>query len=336
MSSRRTVDQLSPGDPIDEVFLLTDKQVRVNRQGAPYLQLAMRDRTGTVEARYWNVGEQVARRFEPGDYLHARGKVQTFQGGVQIILTALEPIDAAHVDPVEFLPPAVADVDRLWARLRAILLGLGNPHLRALVECCLIDADFVRDFAAAPAGVRNHHAYRGGLLEHVVTLLEAADRISGLYPEIDRDLLLVGAFLHDVGKIRELRFDHTLAYTDEGQLVGHLVIGVCLLREKVARAVELLGEPFPEELRLRIEHMIVSHHGALEFGSPKLPMTPEAIALHCLDNLDAKVHAFAREIRDDPGRSSAWTAFNPALNRRLFKGNSNSDGDGEANGDAGA
>ncbi len=178
----------------------------------------------------------------------------------------------------------------------------------------------------APAGIRNHHAYHGGLLEHVVTMMTAADRIAGLYPDLDRDLLLAGIFLHDIGKVDELSYDHAFSYTDEGQLVGHLIMGVAMLRAKIEQTTNLTGEPFPTELRLRLEHMIVSHHGTHEFGSPKLPMTPEAIALHHLDNLDAKLHFYTREIRDDPTRGASWTAFNANLGRRLFKGQPSVDG----------
>src|SRR5205085_4692970 len=184
----------------------------------------------------------------------------------------------------------------------------------------LMDDHFVEGLCKAPAGIRNHHAYLGGLLEHVVQLLDVADRVLPLYPQLDRDLLLTGIFLHDVGKVRELSYGRVFSYTDEGQLIGHLVIGVEMLNERAARVPDLTGEPFPAELLLRLKHMIVSHHGSLEFGSPKLPMTPEAIALHYLDNLDAKIHTFTREIRDDPSRESSWTPFIQNLGRRLFKG----------------
>jgi 3'-5' exoribonuclease len=183
-----------------------------------------------------------------------------------------------------------------------------------------MDDEFLRGFCQAPAGVRNHHAYLGGLLEHVVTLLDAAERILPLYPELDRDLLLAGIFLHDIGKVRELSYGKAFAYTDEGQLVGHLIIGVEMLTEKAAKVPDLTGEPFPPELLLRLKHMILSHHGSYEYGSPRLPMTPEAIALHHLDNLDAKVHSFTRDIREDRNTTSAWTPYNQSLQRRLFKG----------------
>jgi 3'-5' exoribonuclease len=324
--TRRYVNQLANGDSVDDAFLVADKQLRANRQGNLYLHLELRDKTGTVGARLWNATENLARQFEPGDYLHVRGKTQVFQGSLQIILSNLEVLPSNQIEADEFLPQSSQNVTKLLARLREVLLAMSNPHLRALVECFLIDDAFVKKFTTAPAGIKNHHAYQGGLLEHVVSLLNVADRISDLYPEIDRDILLTGIFLHDVGKVDELSYDRAFGYTDTGQLVGHLVMGVELLSEKVQKCVELTDEEFPAELLLRLKHMIVSHHGTHEFGSPKLPMTIEAIALHYLDNLDAKIHTFSREIRDDPSRESSWTPFQQSLGRRLYKGNVPADG----------
>ena len=316
---RRFVKQLADGEQIEEVFLVTDKQLRANRNGNLYLQVDLADRTGTINARQWNAGEPVFRSFDVGDFLQVRGKVQLFQGAMQIILNQVERVQPEKIglDLGDFLPHTTQDIDELLKRLRGVLLKLSNPHLRALVECFLMDADFVRDFCRAPAGIKNHHAYLGGLLEHVVTLLDAADRLAPLYPALDRDLLLMGVFLHDIGKVRELTYERAFAYSDQGQLVGHLVIGVEMLNEKVRRVSDLTGEPFPAELLLRLKHLILSHHGSYEFGSPKLPMTPEAIALHHLDNFDAKVHAFTRDVRESP---TAWTPYNQSLQRRLFKG----------------
>jgi 3'-5' exoribonuclease len=326
--TRRYVNQLLHGDAVDETFLVADKQLRANRQGNLYLHLELRDKTGTVGARLWNATENLARQFEPGDFLQVRGKTQVFQGSLQIILTHLEVVDSSSVVAEDFLPQSTQNVAKLLARLRDLLRGMNNPHLKALVECFLIDDVFVRKFTTAPAGIKNHHAYQGGLIEHVVTLLNVADRITDLYPEIDRDLLLAGIFLHDIGKVDELSYNRSFAYTDEGQLVGHLVMGVEMLREKAAQCAALTGEPFPDELLLRLKHMIVSHHGAYEFGSPKLPMTLEAVALHYLDNLDAKIHTFGREIREDPSRDSSWTPFQQSLGRRLFKGTATAEDSG--------
>jgi 3'-5' exoribonuclease len=321
--ARRFVQKLTDGEALDEVFLVTEKQLRANRNGNLYLQVELRDRTGAISARLWNAGEHLFRSFDEGDFLQIKGKVQLFQGSLQVILSHLERVAPDKVALADFLPHTEHDVSKLLERLRGLLMKMTNPHLRALIECFLMDEAFVTDFCKVPAGIRNHHAYLGGLLEHVVQLLEVADRVLPLYPELDRDLLLAGIFLHDIGKVRELSYGRVFSYTDEGQLIGHLIIGVEMLNEKAAKVPDLTGEPFPAEQLLRLKHMILSHHGSYEFGSPKLPMTPEAIALHCLDNLDAKVHSFTRDIRDDRNQSSAWTPFSQGLQRRLFKGSVN-------------
>jgi 3'-5' exoribonuclease len=318
--SRRSVQQLVDGETLDEIYLVTDKQLRANKNGNLYLQLELRDRSGTISARMWNASESHFRGFEEGDFLRIKGKVQLFQGSMQIIFTQHDRVTAQQVNLGDFLPRTEKDVGRLFERLRSMLLRLENPHLRALAECFLMDAPFVDALCKVPAGIRNHHAYLGGLLEHVVSLLEAADRLAPLYPEINRDLLCMGIFLHDIGKVRELSFERVFGYTDEGQLIGHIVIGVEMLDEKIQRVPDLTGEPFPAELLLRLKHMILSHHGTYEFGSPRLPMTPEAIALHHLDNFDAKVHSFTRDIREDRNTTSAWTPYSQATQRRLFKG----------------
>ena len=199
---RRFVQQLADGEAIDEVYLVTEKQLRANRNGNLYIQVELRDRTGAISARLWNAGEGLFRTFDEGDFLRIKGKVQLFQGNLQMILSNLERMAADKVELPDFLPQTEQDVSKLLERLRGFLLRLGNPHLRALAECFLMDENFVRDFSTVPAGIRNHHAYLGGLLEHVVTLLDAADRIAPLYPELDRDLLMAGIFLHDVGKVQ--------------------------------------------------------------------------------------------------------------------------------------
>jgi 3'-5' exoribonuclease len=211
-------------------------------------------------------------------------------------------------------------VGQLTARLREHLQSIGDPHLRTLMDCFLIDEPLLAAFTAAPAGMKAHHAYQGGLVEHVVNMLEIGSRIADLLAGVDRDLLLAGIFLHDLGKIRELNFASGCTYTDEGQMIGHLVIAVEMLTEKIAQAEKLMGEPFPPETALRLKHLILAHHGSYEFGSPKLPMTPEAVAVHYIDNLDAKVHEFSRDIADDPNLQASFTPFNARLDRKLFKG----------------
>lgn len=321
--NRRFVDQLGDGDTLDEIYLVTEKQLRANRNGNLYLQLELRDRTGSIGARMWNAGEPLFRSFETGDFLLVRGKVQLFQGSLQVILSSIEKIDRQRVDLRDYLPHTDKDIAKLREKLRSTLMKLTNPHLQALAQCYFMDDGFISGFCQAPAGIRVHHAYIGGLLEHVVQMIEVAERIAPLYPELDRDLLLMGIFLHDSGKVRELVYDRAFGYSDEGQLVGHLAIGVELLLQKVAQVPSLTDEPFPNELLLRLKHMILSHHGEPELGSVKVPMTPEAVALHLIDNLDARIHIFTREIKDDRSTTSNWTPFNSALQRKIFKGGNN-------------
>ena len=237
-----------------------------------------------------------------------------------MILTGIKPVSSEGIDPAEYHPSSGKNTELLMQRLREILLGIEDPSLRTLMECFLLDNALMRLFQFAPAGVKTHHAYHGGLLEHVVNILEVALRIEDLYPELNHDLLLAGIFLHDIGKIREMDFESTFTYSDEGQLIGHLIIGVEILNEKIAQVCSLTGTDFPDNLALQLKHLILSHHGSYQYGSPKLPMTPEAIALHHLDNLDAKVHEFAQAIQEDPNSDSHWTPFSPRLDRKLYKG----------------
>jgi 3'-5' exoribonuclease len=316
---RQYIGKLTDGESVDEIYLAADKQLRSNRNGQPYVQVELRDRSGGITGRMWNAGEAVFRSFESGDFIRVSGKVQTYQGTLQLIVTGIKPAPPGTAQPADFLPQADADIGKLLDRLRTALRSIREPHLKALAETYLADEQFISDFAACPAGVKQHHAYVGGLLEHVVTLLDAADRLAPLYPVVDRDLWLMGLFLHDAGKLRELSFRTGFVYTDAGQLVGHLVQGVEMLNEMIVRVETLLNEPFPAELKLRLQHIIVSHHGSYEHGSPKLPMTPEAVAVHALDNLDAKLNQVGRELALDRGES-AWTSYNPSLQRRFFKG----------------
>ncbi len=323
--SRRFVEQLRDGDNLDDVYLATDKQLRANRNGNLYVQIELRDRTGGIAARMWNAGDNLFRSFDNGDFVQVEGKVQNFQGSLQVILSFLEKVEPQKVEVADFLPHTDYDVAKLFERLRTYLLKLANVHLRGLAEAFLMDDVFIRGFMTCPAGVKLHHAYVGGLLEHVVTMMDIADRLVAFYPGTDRELLLVGVFLHDAGKVRELTFTRAFGYCDEGQLIGHIAMGVEMLNEKVGKVSELTGEPFPRELLVRLKHMILSHHGTLEFGSPKIPMTPEAMLLHQIDMMDTRMHMMLREIKEDRNNSTAWTPYNQTLGRRIYKGGANGD-----------
>jgi len=318
--SRRYVSQLAHQEAVDQIFLASEKQLRPNRNGNLYLQLDLSDRSGSIGARMWNASEQDYRGFENGDYVRVEGSTQLFQGTIQLIATTIRKAPISEVIADDFMILGSKEIDGYVVKLGAMLRKMRDPHLLNLAECYLMDEDFMRKLSRAPAGVKNHHAYVGGLVEHIVKLMELVSVVAPLYPAINPDLLLMGAFLHDIGKVDELTYERDFAYSDEGQLIGHLVMAVGILERKLKEVERLSGETIPEELVLRLKHMIVSHHGQYEYGSPKLPMTLEAVALHQLDNLDAKVHAFDQLMRDDPNVESSWTNYNQALGRKLFKG----------------
>ena len=318
--ARQFLKELKDGESVEEVYLLGDKQLRANRQANLFLLASLRDRTGQMSGLMWNVVEESLANINAGDFVKVVGRVQLHQGNMQMILTQIRTVPANILNPDDFEQRPNADVEALLRRLRDLLLSIEQPQLRTLMECFLIDDALMDDLAKAAAGVKTHHAYRGGLIEHIVNMLETAKRIRDLYPAVNFDVLLAGIFLHDLGKVREMSLDNAFIYTDEGQLLGHLIIGIEMLTEKIADVERLTNESFPTELALRLKHMIASHHGSYEHGAVRLPMTPEAIALHHLDNLDAKVHEFARTIADDPNTGSTWTPFLQRIDRKLFKG----------------
>ncbi len=318
--SRQFIEELKDGDTIEEVFLLADKQLRANRNANLYLLTQLRDRTGTVSGLMWNVTEETCADFDAGDFVHVRGKVQVFQGGLQAILTRVDRIDSAGLnsEDFEFQPPQ--DVNSLFERMKEILLAIKNVPVRTLMESFLLDEAIVQKLLRTGAGVKAHHAYPGGLVEHICNMLEVSDRIRDLYATVDFDLVQAGIFLHDLGKVREMDFENAFVYTDEGQLLGHMSIAVEMVTEKITQVELMMNESFPRELELRIKHMILSHHGSYAHGSPRLPMTPEAAVLHQIDNLDAKVYEFVHTIEDDPNGESHWTPYLPRIERKLYKG----------------
>jgi 3'-5' exoribonuclease len=257
----RFINQLGEREQVDQVFLLADKQLRANRNGNYYLQLRLADRSGSLTGMLWNANDALYNSVATGNYLRVQGSTQIHNGQLQMIVTRVEPADPRSIDESDFVTVGSAEIDRLAKRLAELLRGVANVHLRNLAECLLADEDLMARFTAAPAGIKNHHAYRGGLLAHVVSLMEVCRVVAPLYPDLDGDLLLLGALLHDFSKIDELVYDRELGYSDEGQLIGHVVMAVGLVETKANQAAKLSGEEFPRELLLRLKHMIVSHHG---------------------------------------------------------------------------
>ncbi len=279
------------GKGFDSFFLVLAKQQRTTKQNKPYLSLTLGDKTGPIEGRVWELGDpRIAKDFERGDMVKVRGSVSRYDDRAQVKIDQLRKALDGEADKMDMLPATTCDVAVLWAALEAIVASVTNPDLKRLLEKLLDDPAIAQAYRIAPAARQLHHAWLGGLLEHVVSLLGLADRVASHYPMLDRDLLVTGVILHDIGKIRELSWDTGFDYTVEGVLLGHIQMGVDLAEKTIA------GLPgFPDRLRTLVLHMILSHHGKLEFGSPKLPMIPEALVLNFVDDLDAKMQAIASE-----------------------------------------
>lgn len=320
--TRKYINQIKENDKIEEIYRLTDKQLRPNKNGNLYLQFNLSDKTGMVGGRLWNITTELAEQVDNNDFVLFEGAAQRFQGTIQLIARKLVRVTSDQVDDKDFVRPNTVDIPRRRARLQELLRSITNPDLLNLADCFLIDEEFMNRFCAAPAGVKLHHACPGGLLDHTVQMMEVADRIASLYPQLNRDLLLFGGFLHDIGKTKELSFENDVFYTDRGQMLGHPVLGIELLLDKIREAEKLSGEIFDWETAMLLKHLIISHHGTYENQSPKLPMTLEAIALHFIDSLDSKIAEFEKYMREDPNLGGAWTNYIPGIERKLYKGKS--------------
>jgi 3'-5' exoribonuclease len=289
------------GKLFDGFFLVLLKQHRTTKTNKPYLNLILGDKTGQLEGRVWEPGDpRIAKDFDRGDVVKARGSASRFDDRLQMKIDQLRKAAPGEVDKSDLLPSTSYDVADLWRQLMGFVESLANPDLKRLLTVLLADPALAEAYREAPAAKQLHHAWLGGLLEHVVSLLTLADRVAPHYPILDRDLLLTGILLHDIGKVRELSWEIGFEYTVEGALLGHIQIGAALAE----RAMDSLPN-FPPKLKTLVLHMILSHHGKLEFGSPKLPMIPEALVLNFLDDLDAKMQAiqgeFDKSIREGKG-----------------------------------
>lgn len=307
------VADIREDQPVDSVFLVAAKSHGVTKSGSGYLILRLLDRSGEIEARVWERAEQVGRAFDKNDFVRVRGQATLYQGKVQIRVHDVARIDEREVATEDFLPRSQTDPEEMAEELKAILRGMKDPHLGALAEAFFGDQNFMELFKRAPAARTIHHAYLGGLLEHTLSLLKLILKVVENYRGIDVDLLLMGGFLHDIGKIYEFSYNRAVEYTDRGQLLGHLIMEIEMVGEKIKSIAD-----FPEELATLIKHMIVSHHGALEFGSPKLPQTVEAVMLHYLDDLDGKIQSIQSLIGKEPAQR--WTPFHRAYERPFFRG----------------
>lgn len=279
---------------VTSYFLLHALHVRERKGGGQYLALSLGDRTGQFDARMWEEFAEAVTSCQEGCYVKVQGQVSKYQGRFQITLTKLRTAEKNEVETEDFVPTTKYDIGEMDRELRGYVEAFRSVPLRRLVLSYLDDGEIGPAFRAAPAAKKLHHAWIGGLLEHVLHLVRVVKALVPFYPEVDEDLVTTGAILHDIGKVRELRWSPSFEYTLEGQLVGHISIGQRMLSEQIAK-LDAEGEPFPESLRLLLEHMLLAHHGKLEFGSPRLPMTPEALLLSTLDDLEAKFQTMRGE-----------------------------------------
>ena len=320
---------------ITSQFVVVSKQIKAKKNGEPYLALTLGDRSGAVDAKMWDNVEEFLNAFEQDDFVKVKGLINKYNNRWQMTIHKIRKMGDVEVDFSDYLPKTTKDIDQLWAKVGEFVATMENPYLKQLLELFMADESIAKAYKDAPAAKTLHHAFIGGLLDHVVSLFTSCDLIVRNYPMVNRDLLFTGVFLHDIGKIHELTYARSFGYSTEGQLLGHMIIELEMLHQKIARI-----EGFPAELKILIEHLIISHHGEYEFGSPKLPMFPEALMLHYMDDLDSKMEAMRAQFEREAETESPWTSYNsslarPLLNTKKFleKPKSESEADLPANGE---
>ncbi|HWC95530.1 MAG TPA: HD domain-containing protein [Candidatus Sulfopaludibacter sp.] len=308
------VKELEPNRVITTSFLVNSKEIRQKKSGEFYLSLLLGDRTGELDAKMWDNVTEVIDSFDRDDFVKVKGLIQVFHNRPQLTIHKMRRMDDSEIEYCDYFPSSKRDPEEMWKELRAIVSGIGNPHLRGLLDAMLDDPDIASRYRRAPAAKTIHHAFLGGLIEHVLSLCTLAKSIGPHYAHVDLDLLLTGVVLHDIGKIYELNYERGFSYSTEGQLIGHINIAVRMVGDKVR------GLPgFPPLLRSLVEHLILSHHGELEYGSPKVPVFPEALLLHYLDNLDSKMECMRALIDNDRQVDGCFTSYSSVMERTALK-----------------
>ena len=310
---KQFVIELASEQSITSFFLVHEKEIRNTREGKQYLRMELGDKSGTVEARIWDAFEVIAKDIHRDDFVKVAARVEIYRNKPQLVLQQVRRATPEEIDLSDFLPHTKEDVGQMWTRLLAYAAGVENPWLRRLCESIFADPRTAQRFKRAPAAKVMHHAFIGGLLEHVVGLCGLAKQIAAHYPELNVDLLLTAALLHDVGKLDELCYERAVSYTTEGQLLGHIVMEL----ETVSKAIDAIPD-FPPKLKAVVQHLLISHHGQYEFGSPKLPMIREALVFHYMDDMDSKLAAVRSALAVHSGEDD-WSAFSAALGRKFLK-----------------
>jgi 3'-5' exoribonuclease len=308
------VNELKKGHTVESIFLVREKSLTRTKAGNPYLSLRLADRTGEIEGRIWENALDFGGLFAKEDFIKVRGDVDEFQGTLQLRILKLRKCEESEVLLDDFLPKTPNNIEEMFSEIKKIAGLVRQPYLQKLLEAFFTDENFVKKFKLAPAAKGVHHSYLGGLLEHTLSIVQLILLIGPRYKGIDQDLLITSGILHDVGKVAELSFDRTFDYTDSGRLLGHIVLTVEMVDEKMRAIPE-----FPESLSLSLKHNLLSHHGEYAFGSPKLPMTLEALLLHQIDDLDAKVNGFLGWIEKEKEDPSRWTSYHKLFERFIFK-----------------
>jgi 3'-5' exoribonuclease len=313
--SKTFISELKPNQEVVSAFVVTEKQLRATRTGSSFVTLRLVDRTGEVVGRIWENAQALEQTIPVGGAVSVKGRCETYKGEIQLNIQQVSPLDRRDVDPGDFLPVCPTDPGFLLQQLKRMVSSLKSVPLRRLMQAILDDRSLMERLKRAPAAKSMHHAYIGGLLEHTVSVAMLASLAAKHYPFLDRDLLVVGALLHDIGKVDELTCDLAIDYSDSGRLLGHMILGLQIIEEKIRSL-----SSFPVEEALVLKHLILSHHGEHEFGAVKLPMTREAFVLHFIDDLDAKMSTLTRVLEQGGDEGKAWTAYQPALQRFIYRG----------------
>ncbi len=307
------INEIKENCKIEDIFLVQDKNVAATKNGKPYIALNLSDKTGSVKARVWDNAEKLSQQFNAGDIVTVKSYSVSYQGDIQLNINNIIKISDEDTDLTFFLPSSENDPDKCLNELFSFIDQIKNDHLKNLLKIIFDDVSILSSFRKAPAAKTIHHDYIGGLLDHTLNVTRLAKDLSKYYKNIDPDLLITGAILHDIGKIYELSYDRNFEYTDRGRLIGHISIGVEILNSKISLLTD-----FPVELSDILKHMILSHHGKFEFGSPKRPKTLEAMLLHYLDDIDSKICAVSDYIKKEMKPDSKWTSYNRLLDRFIY------------------
>jgi len=312
----RYIDSLVDGQAIQDIFIVTEKTMAHKKDGEPFIQVRFADRTGNIRGVIWDNVETMSQHFDHGDYVKIQARVTTYRETLQLTVFSVQRILIENIDPGDFIPKTSRDTAQMFQQLKTQSQSIENPYLQSVMQKFWDDSAFVEKFCTAPAAKKMHHAYIGGLLEHTLSVSILVDRlIKCHYRGIDRNLLLTGAMLHDIGKIHEFEYTTMIEYSTEGRLLNHIIIGVRMLDEKIASIPN-----FPENTAQLLRHLLISHHGIREYGSPEPPKTLEAVILHYLDDLDSKIMGI-RDYLEKLDESTQWTPYFYPMERHFFKGN---------------